>query len=331
MTQEAATNAAAGMLARQQRQRVVINSNPETRFPFLHIGEWGPGKMGKSHLALAARTSEVRLQKMGADFKAEVLEVTMPSKPMPIAYANFDREAHTVYSNLPADIDIIEEKFFEDLNGMPIIAPNETMLAALVARFKDFLADSIADGRELIFVDGGTIVWQDVRFAKLENVAPGGKDGDGQERHVPRQYGPANATMRHEIMRPLYSAKAHTIISREAGERWASQNESVKDPGEVGGVALRPDGWNKTAHLIDLDVQMRTFPGADGKIVRQALIPTTAIKASLLGKTYLEPTFAKLYTLTFGVPLLLRADIPEFLALEEKYRGNSEGITIAWS
>lgn len=319
--QDIANTAADALLKKPGRQLISLGATDSSTaapslYPSLHVGTWGPPKSRKSSFALRARTHMISLpgQSIPGETKFdpptyEPGELLIPSKPLTIAYANFDRSAHTVYKDITLGANIIEERLYEMEDGTPLALGGPTDYQRLTDRFLTFVEDMMKmdEPPHLIFVDGGTILWENVRGVLLDTVAPGGKTPEGDPRHLPRQYGPSNKYMREQIMKRLYNMQLHTVISRESSERWAGQNEPLKDPNEPGGVALRADGWNKTGHYVDVDLQMRmiTNPG-------QAEIPTAvchlSIVPGMIGTTIRNPTFASVYELVTRMPLLLPED-----------------------
>lgn len=319
MTQQAAQQAQAALLSKAGRKRVT--TGPAV-VPKLHVGTWGQQKTRKSSLIVRARTSEVRLPPtVAADFSTTPGEVVMPSRPLRIAYANFDRNADTLWADLQGDEDIIEEEFYEDEEGVPLSLTGPAQIARVLNRFREFINDLERDkDRDLFGIDGGTIVWEHQRGVHLDPLPPAGKTPEGDPRHLPRQYGPANNAMRQDVMQRVYNMPIHTVITREAGERWAGQNAPMEDPREPGGVALRQDGWNKTGYYVDLDVQMRVVKN-DGQPPRHTAIFHTSIRAELIGTEMLNPTFGKLYSAVYHKPLLLPEQVEEFNRLMGEHDG----------
>lgn len=309
------------MLQRTHRQLLGGKKTPAERFINLHAAAWGSGKMGKSHLGLDARTHEVRLPGKAAkdDFSDdEPGDVIIPSKPLLIAYANFDRDPHSVVMNLPDDAQIIHEKFYEDEEGELLIAMTDRERERLFTRYEEFLDEATEAEVNMIVTDGGKTLWDEVREARLPD--PAGKDPEGNPRHLPRQYGPANREMRARFMRRLYSAPTHTLIVLEARELWSGQNDTKKDAN--GNVVLDFDGWSKTDHMVDTMVHMRmasrNINGAAFK-QREGLL-TVALKDSQVGQSIVKPTFRDLYKRNVpSAPLLLPEDRAEFLKLEAKH------------
>lgn len=315
---------AADALARSSRQRITRSggqlTTPEKPL-YLHMGTWSPPKMRKTSLGLRATSSEIRLPgKMNADFtEAEPGQVLLPAKPLTIAFANFDRDARTVIADIPGDFDILEERLFEGEDGEPLVLGGPAAYQKIIDRFLDFTREVEKSGEfDLMVVDGGTILWENVRAVLLDSVAPAGKTPEGEARHLPRQYGPSNKYMREQVMQRLYNLPMHTLITRESRERWAGQNEPLKDPTEVGGVALQSDGWGKTGHYLDLDLQMRMIKNP-GEAELPLGVIHMAIKAATIGTTVRHPTFSKLYTLMYGRPLLKRGDEQRFAELQQQH------------
>lgn len=308
------------MLQGARRKLNLEQGTEEERFPFLHVGAWGPPKAGKTDFGLRIRSHEVWLLKPADPtnpFSDRVkLQLLLPSKPLSIAYANFDRTATSVLVNLPPDSDIIEEQFFRDEHGDPIFMPTKEQLGEQIARLGRFFEDAIHDKMDLLTLDGGTIVWDNVREYRLADIAPGGSDADGQPRLLARQYGPANTEMRQSIMQRLHGLPMHTVLTRESGEKWKSQNEVLRDA--QGDAVLRADGWNKTGHYVDMDGQFRIIQTPQGG--KRVYTPDVSIRPAQLGRTMDNPSFEHLYRLCYPqVPLIKRADIPLFEQLREEH------------
>lgn len=287
-------------LTREGRKVVTPASTQPSHLP-LHLGLWGPGKSGKSYLALSARTSEVRTKDKVENFKVvERGSVVIPSKPLSIAYANFDRDAATVYKDLNPDIQIIEEEFYQQ-NGELIIPVfmKPADFEQMFQRLHRFIDEAEAAGVELFVLDGGTVIWEEVREWKL----PKGEVLEGKERAGvrPAQYNSSNTTMRTRVMQRLYGMQNHTICIREASEVWQSAGEKAYEAD--GSVKMKADGWNKTGHYIDLDVQMRLIQEG-----RTATPREVSLSPGILDKPISSPSFAKLYGAVFGRPLLKEED-----------------------
>jgi hypothetical protein len=313
--------AATGLLANTRRRKLA--ATPGERFPRLHAGPWGEGKTGKTHLGLAARTHEVWLaEEVDPDSPFSKLEPTsllLASKPLVTAYANFDRPVFSVLPNLPADADITEEAYWCDEEGNPLVIPTDKERADMIEALGEFLDDSVTNGVEMFVVDGATFLWEEVREWKLSGIEPGGKDGDGVPRHLPRQYKNANEAMRGQVMRKFYGLPMHGVLTREAREVWSSQNKVATD--ENGEALHEAHGWNRSLHFLDVEFRMKWTPRSKGGTVvrqREAII-SGSVKGSQIGMTVPDPTFAKVYGVTFGVPLLKQDDIPTFMELEAEH------------
>jgi hypothetical protein len=326
MTTDGVTRSAISKMLTGRRKRLERSAQIYA-WLFAHLGIWGPPKVGKSYLGLNARSSEVRLPDSmeGFDFK-KAGKVLIPSKPLSVAYANFDREAGTVLKDLQGEIDIITEDFYLDDEGELIIPvlmkPADFLL--LFEKFAEFLGDAEKAEVDLVFVDGGSIIWEEVREWLLPKEDP--DKAGGHSGPQPSQYNTSNTTMRASIMQRLHGVKAHTIISREAGTVWKSASETLKDAN--GNQVLRPDGWNKTGHYIDLDVQMKLIETNMGA-TRVAIPAGTALIPSILGRTIEEPSFAKLFEANYRRPLILRADVDEYQAAVAEHGELSYGVTPA--
>lgn len=328
MVGQAAQNAASA-LARSSRQRITkVAGQLTTPQPpvYLHVGVWSPPKMRKTSLGLRATSSEIRLPgKVDVNFEEQPGEVLLPAKPLTIGFANFDRDARTVLADIPGDFDILEERLFEGPEGAPLVLGGPAAYQAIIDRFLDFCTEvEKANEFDLMVVDGGTILWENVRAVLLDPVAPAGKTPEGDARHLPRQYGPSNKYMREQVMQRLYNLPMHTLITRESRERWAGQNEPLKDDREVGGIALQSDGWGKTGHYLDVDMQMRLVKNPGQPEMPQGIIHM-AIKASTIGTTMRDPTFARLYSVMLGRPLIKRGDEQTFLELQQQH-----GAQLRW-
>lgn len=314
-----------GKLLQQSRRRLTVGGSDDTRYPFLHLATWGPPKAGKSDLGLRARSHEIRLLGVAPKsdpFNRPVQKVLLPSQPLKIAYANFDRSAATVLANLPSDVDIVEEQFFLDEHGEPLFMPDKAQLQQLLTRFDAFLVDAQSENVDLIVLDGGTIVWDNVRELRLSGLTPEGETPGGEPRLLPRQYAPANHEMRVSVMQRLYGARAHTYLTRESGEKWSGQNSVLRDAN--GDPVLRADGWNKTGHYADMDGLFKLVTTPQGPA--RWYTPDVSIRPTLLGSTQTDPTFATLYKACYTtVPLLRREDIPAFERLKAQH-----GADLSW-
>lgn len=322
--QQLGNDTAAALQMKAGRQRL---TRAGTFFPPIHVGTWGPAKTRKTSLGLRAKTSEVRTSSVYEPvnplnpFEVRKVisqgQVLIPSRPLRIALANFDRKADTVLKDIEHDFDIIEESLYELPDGAPASLANAAEYQAMIDRFLEFIADVRGDV-DLIVCDGGTILWENVRGVLLESQAPAGKTPEGDARHLPRQYAPANKYMRESIMKTLYNLPLHTLITREAGERWSGQNSPDLDQNEPGGVALRPDGWNKTGHYIDVDLQMRLIknPGQEEQVTG---ICHMSILPGMIGQSIRNPTFSGVYSTTMRLPLLLPEDRALFDELKTKH------------
>lgn len=303
------------LLGKPARKKISLDI--ARQWPFMHLGVAGPAKVGKTDMALRARTHEVRTpDKMKGFDVVSKGEVVIPSKPLAIAFANFDRDARSVFANLPADSDITEEDFYLDSDGFtPLIALDVPTMVRLLERLDEFLNDAEPTS-DLVMVDGGTILWDDVRSVRMAGILPGGKDGDGQARHLPRQYAPANEKMRNDIMQRIYNLNCHTYLTQEVRAVWLSQNETMK--GADGKEVVTFDGWNKTGHYVDIHGLMRIAAFAEGtKRVFKA--PEVHVNIAQLGVDVKDPSFAGLYKAAYGLPLLKKEDRELFDKLEEEH------------
>lgn len=328
MTQEAAKAAAEKLLS---GARKAMSPAAAPAYPTIHARGWGTPKEGKSHFGLGARSHEVwlteRVEKGPFEFEVKDIELLIPSKALTVAYANFDRDATTVLQNLPPDSYFIEESLYLDpATGEPYIAPGLVEREAQLRRLVQFMSDvdEAWETVDLFQLDGGTIAWENVRELRLP--PPAGKDADGSPHHLPRQYAPANNSMRAEVMQRLYGMKMHTYLTTEAGQQWDSASKPVDDPNEKGGARLRPDSWNKTDHYVDASFQLRhreraaTGSAAGGLVNQHELMFTECIRPTLIGTHIANPTFGKLYKAIFpAVPLLKREDRATFEQLKEKH------------
>ena len=313
-----------GLLAKgTRRQLTPLSTDPEIRFPYLHLEAWGEGKSGKTDLGLRARTHEIRApgKPSASGFGTEPGEVLIPSKPLVIAYANFDRDPATVVVNLPADVEIIEEPLYLDENDEPYAYVGPVEVDRILKRLDEFFneVDGVVD---LVVLDGATIIWEDVRTVKLGD--PAGTDPDGNPHHLPRQYGPANAEMRSRVMQRFYGLRAHTYVTHEASEKWASASGPVLDAS--GNAVLRMDGWNKTKHYIDVGGQMKIAQVAGqaaGSVkAERQFICDLSVNAAMIGQRVANPSFSGLYQRTYPkVPLLKREDREEFDRLQKEHEG----------
>jgi hypothetical protein len=280
------------------------------------MANFGVPKVGKTHMGMGATSSEVRLPDKVTLDGATPGEILIPAKPLSIALANFDREAGTVIGNLEPGIDIISEDFFEDEDGellIPVMM-GPADFQKLFARLEAFVKDAENEGTNLIIVDGGTIIWEEVREWKLPKEVPtnAGQHSGPQ----PSQYNTSNTTMRTGVMQRLYGARAHTLITREAGPIWISASETMKDAN--GKQMNRPDGWNKTGHYIDLDMELQLIESAMGT-KRVAVPRMPVLTTAILGRVINAPTFSKMFELNYRRPLLLPEDAEEYTkALKEE-------------
>jgi hypothetical protein len=312
MTNEVARDSIGELLKRNTRRKLGIKADPNLRFANFHMAAWAKAKMGKSDLGLRARTSEVRLPT--ADFSGDAGEIVIPSKPLVIAYANFDRDPASVVGNLPEDVEIITEDFYLDENGDPLLMPTVKEFQKMLKRLHEFMAEAVEAGCNLFFLEGGTIIWEDIREGTLPN--PAGTTPEGEAHHLPRQYGPSNKEMRGQVMQRLYGLPMHTYLTTEAGVQWSSASKPDKDP-ETGEDKLRLDGWAKTENYSDCLINLRIVQRSKG-MTREA-IPTVALRPTILGKNFPNPSFALLYKLNLGAPLLLPEDRTGFLKLEAEH------------
>ncbi len=207
MTTDGLAAAANKLLSGKRRRKLEVSASV-WEWIWFHLGLWGVGKTGKSHIGLDARTSEVRKPDIMDDFnRTDKGEVLIPSKPIPVAYANFDRDAASVLQNLPEDVDIITEDFFLDDLGELLVSVlmNSADFDKLFNLYAEFIKDSVSDGIELIHVDGGTILWEDMRMWKLPApVDPGTGEAPGYQ---PKQYATPNIGMRTNG-KPFVGAKS---------------------------------------------------------------------------------------------------------------------------
>lgn len=318
------------MTARATRRRVTASERSITeRMANLHATGWGKPKTGKTHIGLGARSDEVYLS-IPADPKDPFAQPTkgdvfIPSKPLLVAHANFDRPADTVLENLPQDYDYIEERFYLDDDGNELVIPTDADIVRLLQRLREFISD-MSGWADMFVLDGGTIIWDDVRTIRLGE--PAGKDPDGGTKHLPRQYGPANSEMRHTVMQILYQGNFHSWLTLEAGEKWSGQNKPDVD--EFGNPVMRLDGWNRTGYYSDLIGQVRLVELRNTRNelewTRQYIIGEESIKTELIGRTFNKPTFAQIYHQTVpGVPFLRREDKERFAELYAEH-----GSTLAW-
>jgi len=333
-------NVGQSALERLQSKKI---ERPTRAWSYMHTGAWGQPKVGKSDLILSARTSEVRTKaktEPDGKFGMKVVEegkVVIPSKPLRIAFANFDRSSDTVLAALPPDFEIYEERYFEDEDGLPIVDPTGQVYQAQLNRFRVQMRDVGELAREgfidLFGLDGGTITWENIRELRLP--APEGKDPDGGVKHLPRQYAPANKEMRETVMQQLYSLQCNTVVTLEAGEVWTGQNKTAEDSSEPGGTKLKMDGWNKSLHYVDAEVKVhfRERPTANPAVLarqREVLFGPATIRPQLIG-TYFkvaerEPgkplpksALAEIYERVFSAPLLRVQDRAVFAELEAEH------------
>lgn len=279
------------------------------QWKWFHLALAGVGKVGKSHLGLSARTHEIREpDSVDAKFKRTPGAILIPSKPLSVAYANFDRPVDTVLDNLPEDSHFYEEIFYLNDDG-EVLHPLELKEAdfqKLYLKLDEFVRSSIQAGFDLCHIDGGTIIWEHVRRWRLP---PPPKDKDS---NVPNQYGPANQTMRVWMQR-LYSSQIHSLVSMEARELWQSASGPVV--GSSGKPLMKPDGWGKTDHYSDMQVlmELKDRRGSDGSLkpTRVGTI-SQSLKLELEGRTIDNPTYADLFKLNYGHPLLLRSDFDDY-------------------
>lgn len=316
------------LLANGRRKLTPQTQDPEIRFPYLHLEAWGEGKAGKTDLGLRARTHAIHApgKPSASGFGTDPGELLIPSKPLSIAYANFDRDPATVVVNLPDDVEIVEEPLYLDANGEPFIYVGPLEVEQILKKLEAFFdeVDGVAD---LVVLDGATIVWEDVRTVKLG--PPAGTTPEGEAHHLPRQYGPANAEMRSRVMQRFYGLRAHTYITHEASEKWASASGPQLDA--QGNAVLRMDGWNKTKHYIDVGGQMKLAKVAGDAAgqtkAERRFICDLSVNAAMIGRTISNPSFAGLYQATYPrVPLLKREDRERFDELQKKHDGK-----LVWS
>lgn len=308
-TSDVAENAISAILGKSNRTLVKKEPGAWT-WKYGHVRLWGPGKTGKTHLGLNARTSEIRKPDVVEGFQVKQKgEVIIPSKPLRVAHANFDRAATTVIDNLDDDIEFLQEELYTDEEGellIPVVMSDNDFIK-LFARFEEFIEDAVAWGAEMVVVDGGTVVWEDARHWKLPNT-------DDDQGIPPKAYANANTTMRARVMQRLHGLKAHTVITCEAREVWASAREPSKD--DQGNVLLKPDGWNKTGHYVDLDVRMRWAQkrSPSGDLINQRIaVPTeVALRPEILGREFPNPTFEQLFRANYRHPLLKLEDLDEY-------------------
>ncbi len=318
-TTDAAQEVVSALMKGQRRELV---KTEEWDRVFFHLGIWGPGKVGKTHLTLSAESTEIRKPDTVND-KFEVTargETLIPPRRLSVAYANFDREASTVISNLEDGFSIVTEDFYLDENGALLVAlamlPSDFI--KLFARLKAFIADALEDEVDLLVVDGATVIWENVREWKL----PKGEIEAGEVKGVaPKQYATSNTAMRNEIMSHIRSAPIHTILTRESAQVWDSASAPRTDA--TGEIVLRPDGWNKTSHYVDMDVQMVLRSDAMGR--KRIGIPNIALKPAVIGAEIEDPTFEELFRRNFGHPLVLRQDIDAYRSAQEEYGSVSTG------
>lgn len=314
MPETIAKEAVSKLFARTtRRQRTEANRPVEAQFKNLHAAGWGVPKVGKTHIGLGATSHEVRLpgaipEGAGPFAKPEPGEIVIPSKPLLVAHANFDRPADTVEDNLPSGYQYVEERFFEDEDGNQIWVPDDAQIERLIIRLNSFIRDASGEC-DMFVLDGATIIWDDVRHVRLGE--PAGKDPDGGVKHLPRQYGVANAEMRASVMQAIYSADFNSWLTMEAGEKWSGQNKPDVDA--FGNAILRMDGWNRSGHYCDTIGQVKFVELADGnggmKWTRQYIPGPGSIRATMIGQVITDPTFREIYKRAFpNVPLLKRED-----------------------
>ena len=322
MTSTEAAQDAVSALLKGNRRQLQQNAPGIWNRVFMNLGIWSKGKAGKTHLALSAESTQIRKPDVMDDFEIkEYGETLIYPRPLRTAYANFDREVESVLGNLDAGFDIVAEDFYRDKDGN-LLVPIMMMPAdfiALFKRFAEFINDAVSDEMHLVVVDGGTAIWEDVREWKL----PRGKQESGEENVgiAPKQYATSNTAMRNEIMVQLRSSQIHTIITREAAAVWKSASETLTDA--QGNEVMRPDGWNKTSHFIDMDVQIKLKTSAIG--VERVGIPNIALKPAVLGAEILDPTFEELFRRNYAQPLVLHQDVDEYLRAIEEYGSVSTG------
>lgn len=311
--------------------RAILTQETVTLWPVLHIRVWGEPKMGKTHLGLGAEThalyKRVKVGEKANPFGGGAIveytkgELLLPSRPMLIGYANFDRDPTTVLQNLEPGFQIAQEVFYADPEGNPYIAPTKMEQAERMGRFQKFLDDCIAAGVDLFQLDGGTIAWESVREMRLPAVQSG-KTPEGEPSWLPRQYAEANTEMRGTVMQRMYGLAVHTVLTTEAGQVWDSASKPVEDLTEPGGAKLRPDSWNKTDHYEDASLQMRYAERAEGR--RQEARYTACIRPPKVGTFIANPTFGKVFADIYpDVPLLKKEDRAAF---EELKKDNPDGL-----
>jgi len=310
-----------GSTARQPLSRTTVSLHP-----LFHLGAFGAGKSGKTHLGLGARTHAVYAAETDPrTFEVQKGELLIPSRPLTVAYANFDRDADTVLINLPEDFSIIEEKLYLDGQGEDaqiMVFPTEGELDRLMDRFAQFLADVEADVKNgvvhLCQVDGGTPLWDNIRDTMLNAVKPAGKTPEGEPRHLARQYGPPNNKIRSVVMQRLYSMPCHTYLTLESRDRWTGQNDKALDAQK--NVIQDPDGWSKTEYYVDMFTEMKIResinPLTGSAQKERVAIPVRSVSVGSIGATYRAPTYAGLYRAAFSRPLLVPDDYAAYDELE---------------
>lgn len=266
-------------------------------------GGWGTGKQGKTHLGLSVMSHAIYESKReGFAFKRG--ELLLPPKPLRTAYANFDRPADTVIENLQPGVDIVEEPLYLDGRGELLIpiAMGIADFEQLFQRFRAFAAWAREEEFEFLFADGGTVLWENMR--RWKGIPP-------EKGAAPKEYQESNTEMRYRVMGLMEGLPMHTWITREAKEVWQSASGPVKTPD--GRALMTDDGWSQTSHRIDFDVEIRLMQTQTG--MERTATFKTALRPDLINTTVMNPTYAKLYRLNYGKPLLRKDDLDEYLRI----------------
>jgi hypothetical protein len=323
-TDSVAQSALEKMLAKRQSKAVVQIADVITwQQQYFNLWLWGAGKVGKTDLALRARTDAMALpgekDEDNPFAKVEHGEIVIPSKPLSIAFANFDRAATTVYNNLPEDVQVFEEVFYQDEAGEQLVpvGMEDADFDRLILRLDQFLVDARDAGMDLAFIDGGTIIWEYIRRWRLPPPSPQKDGGMGNQ---PSEYAASNSTMR-TVMQRFYAAPFHTIVSMEDREKWSSARAPDKDAS--GNSVMIPDGWNKTERYMDMAARIALVDRnrTDGPGVEKKRVATVgmSIKAETIGRELIDPSFAGLYHMAYPHPLLKTEDVEEYHKLVEKH------------
>ena len=325
MVQQAAATAAGGLAAKYKTLAEKTKGQSDVR-P-MHIMDWGLAKVGKSHLGCDGQTHAVyAAKKEAADaFGATAVkgELLVPRKYLKVAHANFDRAAHTVYDNLAPEQKelLLPCDLYEAEDGGPLVG--ESVSRQQVERYEEFFKYAKDEwGAQLFHLDGGKVGWNLVRNFTLPEPTP---DKTGELRIPPRAYDKANDRMRLSIMQPLYNSGMHTAVTLEASEVWDSTNKKREDAMEIGGVALKQEGWGQTNHYVDVGIRLRFKETANGSrlvTTREGVITMAGVDNQQLINTIVPDaklTFRGIYMLIRRRPLLLPEDYAVFEGLQPSH------------